>query len=180
MINELLDLTRLQMGRSLDLDPQPMDLVRLARQVVSEYQQTTDRHVIELELEVPSLEGTWDPQRLERMLANLFSNAIKYSPDGGTITVTLSHETNQHGEWAVVRVRDRGIGIPAQDVTRIFERFHRGSNVTGRISGTGLGLAGAHQIIELHEGMISVESEAGFGSTFTVKLPLVRDVDQTS
>ena len=180
MINELLDLTRLQMGRSLDLDPQPMDLVSLAGRVVSEYQQTTDRHVIELDLEAPTLEGVWDAQRLERVLANLFSNAIKYSPDGGTITVTLRHETDDRGSWAIVRVRDRGIGIPAQDVASIFQRFHRGSNVAGRISGTGLGLAGAQQIVELHRGSISVESEPGSGSIFTLRLPSVRDADPTS
>jgi len=180
MINELLDLTRLQMGRSLDLDPQPIDLVSLATRVVSEYQQTTDRHVIEVQLEAPTLRGVWDAQRLERVLANLFSNAIKYSPDGGTITVTLSHETDQRGAWAVVRVRDRGIGIPAQDVASIFQRFHRGSNVAGRISGTGLGLAGAQQIVELHRGTISVESEPGSGATFAVRLPSSVDVDLTS
>jgi signal transduction histidine kinase len=168
------------MGRSLDLDPQRMDLVRLARQVVSEYQPTTDRHVIELQHEAPSLEGTWDAQRLERMLANLLSNAIKYSPDGGAITVTVGHETDDRGAWAVVRVRDRGIGIPAQDAALIFQRFHRGSNVAGRISGTGLGLAGARQIIELHGGIISVESEPGAGSTFTVQLPSSRDAGRTS
>jgi signal transduction histidine kinase len=77
-------------------------------------------------------------------------------------------------------VCDRGIGIPAQDVASIFQRFHRGSNVAGRISGTGLGLAGAQQIVELHRGSISVESEPGSGSIFTVRLPSVRDADPTS
>jgi PAS domain S-box-containing protein len=180
MINDLLDATRLQMGRSLDLDPQPMDLVSLVSQVVSEYQQTTDRHFIELKSQVPSLAGTWDLQRLERVLANLFSNAIKYSPQGGVITVTLDHETDHTGAWAVVRVGDRGVGIPAQDLALIFQRFHRGSNVTGRISGTGLGLAGARQIIELHGGVILVESEPGAGSTFIVRLPSPCSPDRTS
>jgi signal transduction histidine kinase len=105
------------------------------------------------------------------VLANLFSNAIKYSPEGGTITVTLGHEVDHIGTWAVVRVRDHGVGIPAQDLALVFQRFHRGSNVTGRISGTGLGLAGARQIVELHGGTISVESEPGSGSTFTLRLP---------
>ena len=73
-----------------------------------------------------------------------------------------------------------GIGIPAQDVAEIFRRFHRGSNVTGRISGTGLGLAGAQQIVESHRGILSVESEPGYGSTFTVRLPSSIDPESTT
>src|SRR5712664_1826578 len=108
-----------------------------------------------------------DPSRLQRVVGNLVGNAIRYSPDGGEINVKLdAHDAN-----AVLTVRDRGIGIPSQDQQRVFERFQRGSNVEGRIPGTGIGLAGARQIIEQHGGAITVKSQIGKGSTFTVRFP---------
>ena len=78
----------------------------------------------------------------------------------------------REGEWAVLAVRDRGIGIPAADLPRIFERYHRAANAAGQFAGTGIGLAGARQIVEQHGGAIAVESAEGAGSTFTVRLPL--------
>jgi signal transduction histidine kinase len=104
------------------------------------------------------------------MLDNLLGNAIKYTPDGGVITVIVVRDDDEAGTWAVVSVRDPGVGIPAQDLPRIFDRFQRARNV-GRIGGSGIGLAVAHQIVEQHAGSISVESVEGEGSTFTVRLP---------
>jgi signal transduction histidine kinase len=119
---------------------------------------------------------------LERVLGNLLSNAIKYSPDGGEIAVTVEVEGRKgggtegggdgEGEWAVLTVRDEGVGIPAGEVPKLFERFFRASNVAGRIAGTGVGLAGARQIVAQHGGTIAVASEEGRGSAFTVRLPL--------
>ena len=107
------------------------------------------------------------------MLANVLSNAVKYSPNGGTITVSVSREDHPPGPRAVVTVRDQGLGIPAADLPRVFERFHRGQNVVGQIRGTGIGLSGSRQIVEQHGGTIGVESQEGAGATFTVRLPLV-------
>jgi signal transduction histidine kinase len=104
--------------------------------------------------------------------ANLLSNAIKYSPNGGDVRVRLRSEEDEVGRFAVLEVQDRGLGIPEDDLPRIFERFQRGTNVTGRIAGTGIGLAGAKQIVEQHGGGISVWSREGEGSTFTVRLPV--------
>jgi signal transduction histidine kinase len=109
--------------------------------------------------------------RLERVLENLLSNAIKYSPEGGSITVAIADE-EIGGPWAVLTVRDQGLGIPAADLPRVFERFQRARNVEGRIGGTGIGLASARQIVEQHGGTIAAESAEGTGSTFTVRLPL--------
>lgn len=172
MIGELLDVARIQLGRPLDLDLQSTDLVVLAQQVVAEQQQTTDRHRIRLEGGPGDLVGQWDVTRLERVLDNLLGNAIKYSPDGGEIVVALARQDDATGTWAVLSVRDQGIGVPAADLPRIFERFQRGSNVTGRMSGAGLGLAGVRQIVELHGGRVTVESQEGAGSTFTIRLPI--------
>ncbi len=89
--------------------------------------------------------------------------------------VTLAGVEDEGGAWARLAVRDRGLGIPAEDRPRLFERFHRGSNVVGRIVGTGLGLASAARIVRQHGGAIAVESEEGKGSTFAVTLPLRAD-----
>jgi signal transduction histidine kinase len=98
----------------------------------------------------------------------LLSNAIKYSPAGGHISVRVSRE----GDWGVLAVKDRGMGIPAQDIARIFERYQRASNVPHTIPGAGLGLAGAKDIVTLHGGEIAVQSEEGVGTTFLVRLPV--------
>jgi signal transduction histidine kinase len=111
--------------------------------------------------------GDWDGPRLRRVLDNLLSNAIKYSPAGGEVVVTLAAD----GDSAVLRVRDQGLGIPAEDLPHIFERFRRARNAA-EIVGTGLGLSGARQLVEQHGGTIQVESQEGAGSTFTVRLPL--------
>jgi PAS domain S-box-containing protein len=172
MIDELLDVTRLQMARPLDLDRQPTDLIALVRRLVGEHQQTTERHQLRVQAELPKLVGMWDPVRLERVVANLLANATKYSPEGGEITLTLGREEDGAGEWVVLRVRDQGIGIPPHELPRVFDRFYRASNVVGKIRGTGVGLAGVRQIVEQHGGSIAVESRERAGSTFTVRLPL--------
>ncbi|MBI3976567.1 MAG: PAS domain S-box protein [Chloroflexi bacterium] len=171
MIKDLVDLARLQMGQPLPLDRQPADLVALVRQVVAEHQQTTDRHRLRLDPTVEKLVGTWDAARLERVLGNLLSNAMKFSPDGGDVVVRIGREDGEDGAWAVLVVQDHGIGIPTADLPHVFDRFHRGSNVDG-IAGTGIGLAGARQIVEQHGGTIAVASQEGAGSTFTVRLPI--------
>ncbi len=166
LLDAFLDVSRLEAGKPLELNKQRGDLVPLVRQVVSECQQTTARHRIALEAPA-ELSAQADGARLQRVVGNLVGNAIKYSPDGGEINVKLeAHDTD-----VVLTVRDRGIGIPGQDQQRVFERFQRGSNVEGRIPGTGIGLAGARQIVEQHGGTISVKSQIGKGATFTVRFP---------
>jgi len=172
LINEFLDVARIQMDRPLDLALQLVDLVSLARQVAEESQEATHRHKIVVETSLPELVGQWDSERLDRVLSNLLSNAVKYSPNGGTIRVTVGVADDASTREAVLVVSDQGIGIPSVDLPRIFERFHRARNVADRIPGTGIGLAGARQIVEQHRGGISVESVEGVGTSFTVTLPL--------
>ena len=172
LIDQLLDAANLQAGQPLELSPGPTDLVALAREVAVEHQQTVERHRIVSRTTLKTLVGEWDAARLERVLGNLISNAVKYSPQGGEITVSVAREEDEGTGWAVLTVRDPGLGIPAQEIGRVFERFYRASNVAGRISGNGIGLAGARQIVEQHGGTIAVDSQEGSGSTFTVRLPL--------
>jgi signal transduction histidine kinase/CHASE3 domain sensor protein len=174
LIDELLDVALLQTGRSLELNRQAIDLVALARQVVVEHQQTTDRHRVMFHTTEDELVGFWDAARLERVIANLVNNAIKYSPEGGEVIVRINRDTDE-ASWAVLAVEDHGIGIPESDLPRVFERFQRGANVQGRIGGVGIGLASARQIVEQHGGSIGVQSQKGVGSTFTVRLLLDKE-----
>jgi signal transduction histidine kinase len=167
-LDELVDASRLEAGATIELRRKPVDLMELARKAVGQHQQSSDRHALYISSDLEELLGVWDPVRLARVLDNLLDNAVKYSPRGGTVEVGLAVEDG----LAVLRVCDRGEGIPAADLPHIFERFHRGRNVEGRIPGTGIGLAGVHRIIELHQGTIDVESQVGFGTTFTIRLPL--------
>lgn len=168
LINDLVDVARLRIGEPLELSRQRFDLVALARHIAAEHQEETERHAIRVVTDQPEVSGSWDVMRLERVLTNLLGNAVKYSPEGGEIVV----EVRSDGPEAVVTVRDPGLGIPAADIEHVFERYHRGSNVAGTITGTGVGLAGARQIVDQHGGTITVESKEGEGSTFTVRLPL--------
>jgi PAS domain S-box-containing protein len=175
-IGELLDVARLRINQPLDLFRESIDVVALTRQLAEEESLAADRHRVVVETAEITLVGFWDRRRLERVLRNLLTNAIKYSPAGGTITVIVARESTNGIDEATITVVDSGIGIPAADQRSIFERFHRGSNVVGTIQGTGLGLASARQIVEQHGGTISVASEEGKGATFTIRLPIASDV----
>jgi two-component system sensor histidine kinase VicK len=114
--------------------------------------------------------ATVDPKRIEQVLRNLLSNAIKYSPEGGTITIQGRGEERQ----LLVRVSDQGIGIPSEDLERVFERFYRVENeITKTVRGVGLGLAVCQGIVKAHGGRIWVESTLGAGSTFSFTLPVL-------
>jgi PAS domain S-box-containing protein len=173
-IAEVLDAARLRAGRPLTLDRRLTDLVSIANRLATAMQAGATRHTIRVESVLPQLFGVWDTLRLERVLGNLLTNAIKYSPDGGPVTIHIHREERGAGDadWGVLAVRDCGIGIPAPDLGRVFERYHRGANVVGRFPGEGIGLSGALHIVEQHGGTIDVQSQEGRGSTFTVRLPL--------
>jgi PAS domain S-box-containing protein len=168
LINELLDAVHLQAGLQIELRRRPTDLANLAQQVVANHQQATDKHSLRLVGIESGPIGKWDPDRLERVFDNIVSNAIKYSPNGGEILVQVGRDKG----WGVLSVQDPGVGIPTADLPHIFERYRRARNVSAKFAGTGLGLAGAKDLIELHGGTISVTSVEGGGSTFVVRLPL--------
>jgi len=171
LTEDLLDVTRLQAGR-LALHVDPTDLVALARRVVKRLQMTTERHTLSLATSVEHLVAQVDPRRIEQVLSNLIGNAIKYSPEGGSIEVTIREEEQAHE--ALLCVSDHGIGIPAQQQLLVFGRFARADNARAYgIGGTGLGLYLCRELVERHGGRIWFESTEGQGSTFFVALPLV-------
>jgi signal transduction histidine kinase len=170
LIDELLDVAALQAGRRLQLERRAVDLTQLSREMVTQYQARTSFHRLCLNAPEAPLVGQWDAHRLARVVDNLLGNAIKYSPQPDTIHVNVTRE----GEWAVLRVIDHGVGIPADELNRVFDRFYRGTNVAPEMRGSGIGLHGVRQIIEQHGGSVAAASQPGEGSTFTVRLPLAK------
>jgi PAS domain S-box-containing protein len=172
LITELLDVTRIELGHPLDLTTRPVDLVPLVREVVDEQTRagTDDRTVLEIESE--SLVGMWDELRLRRVVANLLSNALKYSPAGGTVTVRLSARESDGHPYAELEVCDTGIGIPEADLPHVFRRFYRAGNIPSGTEGSGIGLAGVRQIVEQLQGRVGIKSVEGQGTTVRVCLPL--------
>ena len=169
---ELLDISRLQAGR-LSLELERFDLGLLLRETCDRMSVLSQVHP--LRLEGPEhLEGLWDRGRLDQVVTNLVSNAIRYSPDGGEVVVRVSEE----GNGVHLAVRDRGVGIPPEKQALIFERFGRAHGA--KYGGLGLGLTISQGIVEQHGGRIWVESNgvAGEGSTFHVWLP--RETEQQS
>ena len=149
---------------------QEVDLGQLVRTALEDCRSTARQNGIEVRGEVP--EGLppvlADPGRIAQVLDNLLANAIKFSPEGGTITVRVRDE----GEWLRTEVSDTGIGIPPDKLTRVFDRFYQVNGTTRRrFGGAGLGLAIVKQIVEAHGGKVGVESELGKGSTFYFTLP---------
>ena len=179
MTQDLLDASVQQSGHTLALFLARTEVVALARQTVGEHELVSDLHQFLFEAEVPTLEAMVDEARVHRVLANLLTNAIKYSPDGGAVRVTVKATDGPDGKSALLIVRDEGVGIPQNDLPHVFDRFHRGANVVRRFPGTGLGLANARELVELHGGTVSVESEEGKGSTFVVRLPLTPPAEAT-
>jgi PAS domain S-box-containing protein len=168
LILTLLDLSRLQYGK-FSINPQPMDICQLTQRIVEATQLMLERHTVHLTCpdEPVMLEG--DELRLEQVLHNLLQNAIKYSPAGGQISVTIERQVDQ----AYLVVSDQGIGISEAAQAQLFQPFSRIDSVeTHHISGFGIGLYLVKEIVMAHGGVVQVISTEGQGSTFTIRLPL--------
>jgi signal transduction histidine kinase len=165
LVTDLLDAARMEQGRLIS-DREPIDLGALVASVAS--RQRAGAHRVEVDVK-GAVVGNYDGRRIEQLLENLIENAGKYSPEATPVSVGV---WQQDGE-AHITVQDRGIGIPASDLPRIFDRFARASNVDDRkFHGMGLGLYICRGIVEEHGGRIWADSEIGKGSTFHVALPL--------
>lgn len=171
MVNELLDLSRIESG-TVQLLLDDVDLVRVCRTTAERLRLFAERQGLRIDLDLPERVSPvrGDEDRLGQVLVNLLHNAVKFSPNGGTILVGLREEEGQVRVW----VRDPGIGVPRADLGRIFERFYKvdRARVRGR-GGTGLGLSIARHVVETHGGRIWAESEEGAGSKFIFVIPTV-------
>ncbi len=168
LVGDLLLLAQADSGR-LPLVETQVELGSLALEVLRQAQVLADK--VELKLgTVEAVHVQGDADRLKQLLFNLVTNALKYTPDGGQVTMSVE----QHGTYAIFKVKDTGIGIPQEDLDHIFDRFYRVDKARSRqMGGTGLGLSIAQWIAEAHRGKIWAESEVGKGSTFFVQLPSI-------
>jgi PAS domain S-box-containing protein len=167
LILELLDVSRIETGR-LEIRREPIIWSQFVRDVVHRHHTAVSDRRFHVSVPDDAKVVTGDRDRLEQVLGNLLENAVKYSPDGSDVTVTV----DDRGDSFVTAVCDRGIGIPADELAQVFERFHRGRHVSStNYGGLGLGLYITKQIIERHGGTIWVDSKEGQGTTFFFSLP---------
>ena len=169
LVNALLDFSRMEAGRE-KATFQPTDLASFTADLASSFRSATDKAGLELVVNTPALSAPAhvDRDMWEKIVLNLVSNAFKFT-HRGEITVALREENGA----AVLTISDTGVGIPAAELPKIFDRFHRVEGAKGRsFEGSGIGLALVHDLVKLHSGAISVDSEEGRGTTFTVSVPL--------
>lgn len=171
LLDDALLINQLDKGE-LNFQPEPLDLADFSRDFIESYQDNiVSSHKVDFEIfgvsAEQSINACMDKNLLRPILAHLLSNAIKFSPNGATIHFNLI----LHQEVATFKIRDEGIGIPLEDQEKLFETFYRAKNV-GNIPGTGLGLSVVKKCVDLHKGKITVESELGASTTFTVSIPL--------
>jgi len=173
ILNSLLDLSRIESGK-ISIKFEELDLRSSIEFILSSLKSQADGKSIQLKMEtpgeLPSVYG--DREKIEQILTNLVGNAIKFTPEGGEISVSAK-PFKEEEHMVAISVRDSGIGIPGDQLDRIFEKFHQVEDSLRRsVTGTGLGLAITKGLVEAHHGRIWVESEIGKGSTFTFTLPM--------
>ena len=175
LIGDLLDIGRIEAG--VDWDMKPLALEAIVREAVDDLQPEAAQAQQQLTAQLTPLPPVMgNARRLRQVVNNLVSNGLKYTPDGGQITVTARED----GEFIFLQVRDTGIGIALEDQRHVFDKFFRvRSDATERINGSGLGLSIVKAIVEKHNGRVWVESAPGTGSTFTVVLPKYLKSDES-
>lgn len=168
LISDLLNVSRIEAGRALDLNPVPVNLPELVEKVVAAQKSYTNKHEFRIELapDIPTIVADMD--KVDQILTNLTNNAVKYSPNGGTISII----GKMNDGVVQIAVCDQGMGIPKEHLPKVFDRFHRVDNRdTRKVGGTGIGLYLVKHLVEAHGGKIWVESEVGKGSQFIFELP---------
>ncbi|WP_163878513.1 two-component system histidine kinase PnpS [Paenibacillus favisporus] len=179
LISDILDLSKIESKQS-PMDYAPVDVSTFFGTMMETLGTVARKKRITLQTDIPDeLFIEADEDKLRQIFINLLSNAISYTQDGGRVELSVRDQQDADGnEQVVFAVSDTGIGIPKKDLPRIFERFYRVDKARSRSSGgTGLGLSIVKHLVELHHGAISVESELGIGTTFTVKLPMLQEQD---
>ncbi|WP_077310245.1 ATP-binding protein [Terribacillus halophilus] len=175
LINDFLDLQRMEAGKQ-EYVKEKQAFTPIVEQVVENFQTTSPHHNLVIQKNSNNDYVAADRDKMIQVVTNLLSNAIKFSPDGGDVVVSIQQQEHQ----LFVHVSDEGIGIPDQELSRLFQKFNRLDNSSARkIGGTGLGLAICKEIIEAHNGKIMVRSAEGEGSVFSLVLPLVETDDHT-
>lgn len=167
IVNDLLDLARIETGNGFVLQKIPCDLSQLIQEAMLQLSWMRERHQFEIALQPESLTVFGDRLKLRQVLANIFSNAIKYSPNGGTVRVAAT----DRADHILVSVADQGIGMSGDQLRRIFDKFYRADTSNSAVEGVGLGMNIVQEIIKAHGGEIRVESSLGEGATVHFTLP---------
>ena len=170
MAGDLLESVTLEAGQ-VTLRSEDVDARDLAVDVVQLYASSSSKHVLDVDLPEAPVPVCCDRMRLEQVLSNLLSNAIKYSPEGGRVSLSLAERAAE----VVFTVRDEGIGMSETDASVAFEPFRRSKELEDAVPGSGLGLFIVRRLVEAHGGRIDLETEAGKGSTFIVRIPSARE-----
>lgn len=174
LINQLLDLSKLEAGK-LKIKASKSNIVSFVKGIVMSFESLAEGKNISLEVHSDQkvIELYFDKDMMIKILTNLLSNALKFTPEGGAITVTVGE---QQSNWISIIVKDSGIGIPDDELLKLFNRFYQvDSSQTREYEGSGLGLALTKELVELHQGKISVKSKVGVGSEFFIELPPGKD-----
>jgi PAS domain S-box-containing protein len=168
LLDDLLDVSRIESGKPLEMHPSPQTVKELIEPSVHHYQRAFEIHTIVTQLAEPELKLLADKNRISQVMENLLSNAVKYSPEGGTVKVTGRRvSTNAYQ----ISIEDQGIGMTQEQISRVFEKFYR-ADAGSAIKGTGLGMTIVKAIVEAHDGRVWVESERGKGTTTCFTLPV--------
>jgi signal transduction histidine kinase len=171
MVNELLDLARIESRQGKDLNREPLRLDQLVRDNVAALQGMPGLHTFDVNLPHGRTLLLLDAGKTSQALTNVLSNAIKYSPDGGEVRITSVEGEIDRVPAIGVRISDPGIGMTPAQAARVFERFYR-ADPSGNIPGTGLGMSLVKEVVELQGGRVGVESRPGQGTTVTLWFPL--------
>jgi signal transduction histidine kinase/DNA-binding response OmpR family regulator len=175
LVNQLMDFRKMEM-QELRLNPTWGDIAVFIREVACSFTDLAERKGITFSYksDVSHIYTYFDNDKIERILFNLLSNAFKFTPAGGSVTVDVTSSKNEDCTWLEIKVRDTGIGIPDDRQEKVFEQFFQRDMPGGMNRGSGIGLAITKEFVKLNNGVITVESEVNKGSCFTVKLPLER------
>ncbi len=174
LVEDILQISRIDTGR-LEMNPTPCEISELVERAISSHRALArDKHIaLRYRPKEPGPIALADRERTMQVLNNLIENAINYTPAGGKVIVSTGQSTSEGRTWATFSVADTGIGIPEDELPRVFDRFFRGEEPQlMQLSGTGLGLAIVKEIVELHGGLVTVDSQMGVGTSFTICLPL--------
>ncbi len=179
LINQLLDLQKTETGK-YELAVQKSNIITFLESIFNAFRDLAERHNItyRFQSDPASLICDFDKDIIDKVMYNILSNAFKFTPDGGNVSVKINEHSDKNSSRILeIKISDTGIGIPKEKITRVFDRFYRIETDNVRTnSGTGIGLALSKELIEVHNGRISVESEVNKGSVFTVQIPILNEL----